>query len=595
MRVDRPRPRVLVLSRRDLRPALEGWEFVTSKEVTEAEPDLVVLDIPEAGAGEISVALSLCAAGSFLMTIGPEDQAPAGLHSDANVPLPLDMNAIRAQCEQLLRLRQFEQAAIRNSSIVAGLRGARKNRNTLDAIAGHYAALFQDIRRAAHDREEMLRAALERERGLRTGLKAELELRLEREEELRRKNDQLLQSQKLEAIGQLAGGVAHDFNNLLTAILGYSDVVLGRLSADDPARSDIEEIKKAGKRASEVTRGLLAFGRKQILSPEVLDLNAVVADMGKLLRRLITEAIEIVTVSRPGLGRVKADRVQMEQVIVNLVINARDAMPKGGKITIETANADIEEGSARGVEPPRPGLYVLLSVSDTGIGMDKEVIAHLFEPFFTTKEPGKGTGLGLATTYGIVKQSGGHIWVDSEPGRGSTFKVHLPRVAEAPDANGTTGPAAAPPRGSETVLVVEDEDAVRKLTCGLLRAWGYRVLEADGGACALRLCEQHGEPIHLLLTDVVMPRMSGTELADVLVRKRPGLRVLYCSGYTADVIVDHGIIHPAVAFLHKPFAPDALAGKVRQVLDMPALDPPPGPTPLTPGRPAEPDGPPRGP
>src|SRR5882762_8272675 len=379
--------------------------------------------------------------------------------------------------------------------------------------------------------------------------------------------EQFRQSQKMEAVGQLAGGIAHDFNNLLTAILGNTQLLLRELPPGDSKRGDVEEIRKASERAASLTRQLLAYSRRQMLQPEVLDLNVVVAEMDKLLRRLIGEHISLVTVLAPDLGRVRADPNQIEQVIVNLAVNARDAMPEGGKPTIETANVDLDETFAQAHLGSVAGSYAMLAVTDTGAGMDAGVRAHLFEPFFTTKEVGKGTGLGLATVYGIVKQSGGYISVYTEVDRGSSFKVYLPRV-ERPSA-----PAAAPSsrpgiaRGSETVLVVEDDRAVLALSCRALEAEGYTILCASDGADALRIVERHGGEIHLLLTDVVMPGMSGRELAEQMTARRAGIRILYMSGYPGDAAVHHGALVRGSAFLQKPFAPDALARKVRETLD----------------------------
>jgi two-component system cell cycle sensor histidine kinase/response regulator CckA len=378
---------------------------------------------------------------------------------------------------------------------------------------------------------------------------------------------QLLQAQKMEAVGRLAGGIAHDFNNLLTAIFGSSDLLLDDLSRDDHRRADVEDIKKAAQRAAALTRQLLAFSRQQVLAPQVLDLNALIADVEKLLRRLIGEDLEFRTVLAPDLGAVRADPGQLEQVIMNLAVNARDAMPQGGKLTVETANVDLDDAYAPAHVPVVPGRYAMLAVSDTGIGMDTQVKAHLFEPFFTTKEKGKGTGLGLAMVYGIVKQSDGYIWVYSEPGQGTTFKIYLPRVEAAAEP---PAPKPMPPaslRGAETVLLAEDEEAVRNLTRRVLEAHGYTVLVAANGQEALRLADSHTGPIHLLLTDVVMPNMSGRQLAKRVVSGRHATKVLYLSGYTDDAIVQHGVLEPGIAFLQKPFTPQGLARKLREVLD----------------------------
>ncbi len=379
--------------------------------------------------------------------------------------------------------------------------------------------------------------------------------------------DQLRQSQKMEAVGRLAGGVAHDFNNLLTIIMGYSQLLLDRLGPGEAMRWQVDEIKKAGERAASLTRQLLAFSREQVLKPHILDLNSVVANMEKMLRRLIGEDIELVTVPGANLGRVKADPGQIEQVLMNLAVNARDAMPQGGKLTIETGNVDLGEGYARSHVTVRPGPYVMMAVSDTGCGMDAETQSHIFEPFFTTKDKDKGTGLGLATVYGIVKQSGGYIWVYSEPGRGSTFKVYLPQVQEAAEAAESEKAIPAPMRGTETILVVEDEESVRSLVRGVLQAHGYTVLEARRGDEALQVSDRHKGLIHLLLTDVVMPQMSGRDLAARLVASHSESRVLYMSGYTDRAILHQGVLDAKTHFIGKPFTPDALARKVREVLD----------------------------
>jgi len=378
--------------------------------------------------------------------------------------------------------------------------------------------------------------------------------------------EQFRQSQKMEAVGQLAGGIAHDFNNLLTAILGNAQLLLRDLPAGDAKRGDVEEIRKASERAASLTRQLLAYSRRQMLQPVVLDLNVVVAEMDKMLRRLIGEHIALATVLAPDLGRVRADPNQIEQVIVNLAVNARDAMTEGGKLTIETANIDLDEPFAQTHLGSLPGPYAMLAVTDSGTGMDATVRAHLFEPFFTTKEVGKGTGLGLATVYGIVKQSGGYISVYSEPGHGSSFKIYLPRIT-APAGPAGAAQKTGAERGSETVLVVEDEPAVLTLSRRALEAHGYVVLAASDAAAAMRIVERHGGTIHLLVTDVVMPGLSGRELADRLTSRRPGIRVLYMSGYPGDAVVQHGALPLGSAFLQKPFSADGLARKVRDVLD----------------------------
>ncbi len=377
---------------------------------------------------------------------------------------------------------------------------------------------------------------------------------------------QFLQVQKMEAVGRLAGGVAHDFNNLLTAILGYADLLLDGLPTLSPLRPDLEEIRKAAHRAGALTRQLLAFSRKQVLEMRVLDLNELVADMDKMLRRLLGEDIDVLTRLDPALGAVRGDAGQLEQVIVNLAVNARDAMPDGGPLTIETRNAELDDAYVREHVPVQPGRYVMLAVSDTGTGMSAETMSHVFEPFFTTKEAGKGTGLGLATVYGIVKQSGGYVWCYSERGAGTTFKVYLPRV----DAPVDQFPARAPlPRtpGSETILLVEDEAPLRALTRRLLERHGYTVLEAGSADTALTIAREHVDPIHLLLADVVLPGASGPTLAGELLSRRADLNVLFMSGYTEDAIVHRGVLTPNTAFINKPFSGENLAAKVRDVLD----------------------------
>ena len=380
---------------------------------------------------------------------------------------------------------------------------------------------------------------------------------------------QLGQSQKMEAVGQLAGGIAHDFNNLLTVVLGRSELALARLRDNDPLRRDLGLIQTTSQRGANLVRQLLAFSRKQVLRPEVLDLGAVVAGLEGMLRRLIGEDIDLVTAAGADLGRVKADPSQIEQVIVNLVVNARDAMPGGGRITVETANVDLDEAFAATHEGLRPGASVRLAVQDTGHGMDAKTQAHIFEPFFTTKEVGKGTGLGLATVYGIVKQSEGYILVESVPGLGTTFTIYLPRVEEdAAPVPASPAPAVLP-RGTETILLVEDDPELRALALDILRGSGYTVLEARQGNEALLVLERHAGPIHLLVTDVVMPQMGGRALAERLASLRPEMKVLYVSGYSEAAIAQHGVLDPGTAFMAKPFTADELTRKIREVLDAP--------------------------
>jgi signal transduction histidine kinase len=388
--------------------------------------------------------------------------------------------------------------------------------------------------------------------------------RKQAQEALRQREEQLRQSQKMEAVGRLAGGVAHDFSNLLTAILSYSEFLAESLPAGDPLRDDVEEIRHAAERGASLTRQLLALSRKQVLAPEVLDLNAVVTEFDRLLRRLIGEHINVVNVLSPALGFVKADRTQIEQVLVNMTANARDAMPNGGRITIETSNVDLSPKGAARTTGLEPGPYVALTVSDTGTGIKEGALEHLFEPFFTTREEGRGTGLGLATVYGIVRQSGGDVQVTSKPGEGSRFRVLLPRVGGPLPEPGVTEGTRQPPRGSETVLVVEDEESVRGLTAKALGKCGYTVLAASNPRDAIALARQRGEPLDLLLADVVLPIMSGPELARRIGADRPDMKVLFMSGFTDNVIVRQDVLDAGMPFLQKPFTPAALLAKVRR-------------------------------
>jgi len=379
--------------------------------------------------------------------------------------------------------------------------------------------------------------------------------------------DQFRQSQKMEAIGRLAGGVAHDFNNLLTVISGYSEILIDNFRPGDPLRGFTDQIRKAGERAAALTRQLLAFSRKQVLLASVLDLNSLLREMETMLSRLIGEDVEFTFIPDSALWRVKVDLSQMEQVVMNLVVNARDAMPRGGKLKIETANVELDATYASHQLETRPGQYIRLSISDTGCGMDEQVRARIFEPFFTTKGPDKGTGLGLATVYGIVKQSGGGIEVWSEPGAGTTFNIYLPRAGEELSKSKIFGSYVAPRRGVETILLVEDEDGVRALARVILEKHGYDVLEARNGGEAIFTCQRHAGPIHLMVTDVVMPNMGGRELAEHLASVRPDMKVLYLSGYTDEAVIEHGVIDGSMHFLQKPFTSNALARKVRSVLD----------------------------
>ncbi len=404
------------------------------------------------------------------------------------------------------------------------------------------------------------------------GTGRDVTLARESQEKIRNTEEQLRQAQKMEAMGRLAGGIAHDFNNMLTAINGFGDLLMAGMPPEDPHYEGLREIRKAGERATTLTRQLLAFGRKQVLNPKDLDLDAVVADIENLLRRLIGDDVALETRLHQGLPPVLADRGQIEQVIMNLALNARDAMPGGGLLLLETSLSEFPPDAigASGAPLP-PGPAVLLTVTDTGRGMDEATRLHIFEPFFTTKAPGEGTGLGLSTVYGIVAQTGGHIQVSSVPGRGTGFRIYLPL---APAASGAGRPVSAEPKpapsGSETVLIAEDEDALRRLIERILTGKGYRVLSAPNGLEALRLSESHPGPLHLLLTDVVMPKLGGRELAEALEKSRPGLRLVFMSGYTDDTVLRHGILESKAEFLPKPFTPAGLLETVRRVLDAPA-------------------------
>ena len=393
-----------------------------------------------------------------------------------------------------------------------------------------------------------------------------LELIAEDVSEKRVLEDQFRQAQKMEAVGRLAGGVAHDFNNLLMVISGYSEVLLEKLEGGSTLHNKAAAIQQAADRATTLTRQLLAFSRKQLLELKVVDVNTIVADMERLLSPLIGENIQLTTQLGGGLGRTRADAGQLEQVIMNLVVNAKDAMPAGGKISIRTANTELDDSYRREHAYIQPGPYVMLSVSDTGCGMDKETLSRIFEPFFTTKEKGKGTGLGLSTVYGIVKQSGGYVFAQSEPGQGTTFRIYLPRVEDAAEVASTVKSIETATRGSETVLLVEDEESVRQLVKETLENRGYKVIEAENGEAALKVALSCEEPIHLLITDVVMPGISGRELAQQLAKTHPSTKVLFLSGYTEDAIVHQGALEPEGAFLQKPFTLQSLARKVREVL-----------------------------
>jgi len=389
----------------------------------------------------------------------------------------------------------------------------------------------------------------------------------ESQEKSKSLEEQFRQSQKMDAVGQLAAGVAHDFNNLLTVIVGYSALLLLKLPATDPSRESLGQIRKAGERAANLTRQLLAFGRKQIMAPVVLNLNSLVTELEKMLRRLIGEDILFNTHLDPAIAPIKVDSGQLEQVIMNLAVNARDAMPQGGQITVETTMVEWDHDYCRLNADCKPGKFVKLSITDTGSGMTPEVKARIFEPFFTTKEPGKGTGLGLSTVFGIIKQSDGYINVYSEVGHGTSFSIYLPAIAAKASASTSNRSLESILPGTETILLVEDEQGVREIARIVLASYGYTVLEAKNGQEALAIVDRHKGPIHMCITDVVMPEMSGRQLAETLRTKRPGFRVMFMSGYTDDAVVRNGIIQAEEIFLQKPFTPTALAKKVREVLD----------------------------
>jgi signal transduction histidine kinase len=480
---------------------------------------------------------------------GTERKPQALLHSEPNGP--------GAGTKSLTGQASFEVAGSTWTLSMAAVpgfdAGSGPNRAALFLVTGLIVsgALFAVTRLQGNARAAAERAATDLRRAM---------------AQQRRLEEQLIQSQKMEGIGRLAGGVAHDFNNLLTAILGYAELMESQLE-DEGLRSELREIRLAGERAAALTRQLLAFSRRQVLQPRTLDLNIVVSDVEKMLARLIGEDVTLVTRLEPALGSVKADPGQIEQVIMNLAVNARDAMPEGGTLTFETANAMLDADFVAVHSGALPGAYVVLTVTDTGTGMTDEVRGHAFEPFFTTKEKGKGTGLGLATAYGIVKQSGGYITVDSEAGRGTTFRIYLPRVEGTAAVTERTTISSLLPVGTETILLVEDEAGVRRLSLTVLETQGYIVLEAASGDIALQVARSETGPIHLIVTDVVMPGMNGRELWERLKVLRPDSRVLFMSGYTDDAIARHGVLEPGIAFLQKPFTPFSLAQKVREVLD----------------------------
>ncbi len=471
------------------------------------------------------------------------------------------------KCEEILT-RSLAETVIPPRYREAHGRGLEKFLATGEAVVLNRRVELSGLHRDGHEFPLELTVTATQRRGEYSfsAFVRDLSERAKSEEALRRSEEQLRQAQKMEAIGRLAGGVAHDFNNLLTAIEVPARMLLDELTPNDPMRNDLEEIRSAAGRAAILTRQLLAFSRRQVLQPRVMDLNTVVADMDRMLQRLIGEDIDLVTRLTPRLHPVLADSGQIEQVLVNLAVNARDAMPRGGRVTIETANVTLEEGYTSVHPGSRPGPHAMLAVSDSGSGMDRETLSHLFEPFFTTKELGKGTGLGLATVYGIVKQSGGTIFVYSEPEQGTSFKVYLPSAegAVGPIERGEATPTSG---GTETVLLVEDDRAVRAMARRILEAKGYHVLDAANGDRAVNICETHPERIHIMVSDVIMPRVSGRILSDRISQLRPEMKVLFMSGYPDETIVQHGVLQPGTAFLEKPFTPEKLVAKVRQVLD----------------------------
>ncbi len=397
-------------------------------------------------------------------------------------------------------------------------------------------------------------------------LKALIAERQTTQDTLRKAQEQLRQAQKIGALGRLAGGVAHDFNNLLSVVLSYTELILADLRPDDPLRAEIKEINTAGRRAADLTRQLLAFSRQQVLQPKVIDLNQILAGLERMVHRLLGADIELATLPSSAIGRIQADPGQVEQIVINLVANARDAMPRGGRLAIETADVELDDAYARDHDDVTPGRYVRLTVCDTGMGMEKATQGQSLEPFFTTKDKEEGTGLGLASVFAIVQESGGHVSVCSEPGKGTTIRVYFPRVEGSAETLASLPPNAIPGTRSETILLVEDEEQVLGVARGILRRCGYHVLEARNAGEALLISEKHTQEIHLLLTDVVLPHMSGHELAERIQSQRPDAKILFMSGYTDEAIVQRGVLHSDLGFLQKPITPESLSRKVRDVL-----------------------------
>jgi len=545
---DEPSPRLLAASilERQLHTVHQARSGEEALRMTrELSPDLVLLDVKMPGMDGLEVCRRL--------------KADLKLRYIPVIMLTALSDA-RAQAEALeCGANDFLSKPADSLILGARVRSLLKYRRAIQALQHHQAELETRIEERTR---ELVQANAE--------LKREIQERQRAEQALRQSEEQLRQAQKMEAMGRLAGGVAHDFNNLLTVMLGHASLLLAQPPpSPEVFRASLQEIQKAGERAAGLVRQMLVFGRRQLLQPTVLDLNDLLTGLTRLIQPLIREDIELVKLLRPGLGRVQADPGNLEQVVLNLIVNARDAMPKGGRLVLETGNAELSETLPGHPFSVPPGAYVTFAVKDTGSGMTPDIRARLFEPFFTTKEAGIGTGLGLATVYGIVRQSAGHIWVTSEPGKGSTFRVFLPRVrtplAELPAAESS----GASRHGHETLLLAEDDAAVRTFLAGFLRSKGYEVLEAPHGAAALETHRQARGPIRLLVTDVVMPRLGGRELAERLRQAQPSLKVLFLTGYTDDAGLRPGQLEGGARLLQKPVAPERLAQEIRELLDTP--------------------------